>query len=237
MGIGVILKCMNISGYVSQMFAQGGATGKREFSLGRSDVQRCRSGLAVLPDTRFPRCVERRRRLGPFAARLNFDKTKIKCSFHTLSSNPLIGTCFHSTSSPCYSIECHMMEPNLANTDWYLLCCHSSMRSMYCDRECSIEGWKRPLAKYSDEFNPPIVALGKFDALHRGHQALAIAAAELGGSPWLVSFSGRSLVSTLFPAFERNLQTNKLICFNCKYSYCYFFQAWLRFLDGLPDFP
>jgi FAD synthetase len=37
---------------------------------------------------------------------------------------------------------------------------------------------------------PPVVALGKFDALHRGHAALATGAAALGGSPWLISFSG-----------------------------------------------
>lgn len=37
---------------------------------------------------------------------------------------------------------------------------------------------------------PAIVALGKFDALHKGHRALATAAAQLGGAPWLVSFGG-----------------------------------------------
>jgi len=41
---------------------------------------------------------------------------------------------------------------------------------------------------------PPIVALGKFDALHRGHRALAAAAAALGGSPVLLSFSGMAEV-------------------------------------------
>ena len=41
---------------------------------------------------------------------------------------------------------------------------------------------------------PPIVALGKFDALHRGHRALAAAAAGLGGAPWMVSFSGMAEV-------------------------------------------
>lgn len=44
------------------------------------------------------------------------------------------------------------------------------------------------------ELLPPIVALGKFDALHKGHRALAAAAAELGGAPWLVSFSGMAEV-------------------------------------------
>lgn len=44
------------------------------------------------------------------------------------------------------------------------------------------------------ELLPPIVALGKFDALHKGHRALAAAAADLGGAPWLVSFSGMAEV-------------------------------------------
>eukprot|EP00951_Prasinocladus_malaysianus_P007060 scaffold50614_cov46-Prasinocladus_malaysianus.AAC.1 len=35
-----------------------------------------------------------------------------------------------------------------------------------------------------------IVALGKFDAMHKGHRSLALAAAEMGGQPWLLSFSG-----------------------------------------------
>ncbi len=39
----------------------------------------------------------------------------------------------------------------------------------------------------------PVVALGKFDALHRGHQALAVAASALG-SPVLLSFSGMGQV-------------------------------------------
>ena len=39
----------------------------------------------------------------------------------------------------------------------------------------------------------PVVALGKFDALHRGHQALAIAAGRLG-APVLLSFSGMGQV-------------------------------------------
>ena len=34
------------------------------------------------------------------------------------------------------------------------------------------------------------MALGKFDAMHKGHRALAVTAAEVGGLPCLVSFSG-----------------------------------------------
>lgn len=35
-----------------------------------------------------------------------------------------------------------------------------------------------------------VVALGKFDALHRGHRLLAEQAASMHGAPWLISFSG-----------------------------------------------
>jgi FAD synthase len=42
---------------------------------------------------------------------------------------------------------------------------------------------------------PPVVALGKFDALHRGHRALArAAAADCRGAPVLISFSGMAAV-------------------------------------------
>lgn len=62
------------------------------------------------------------------------------------------------------------------------------------DGLCTLEGWRRALpgsagAAPSPSL-PPIVALGKFDALHKGHRALAAAAAALGGAPWMVSFSG-----------------------------------------------
>ncbi|KAI3432282.1 hypothetical protein D9Q98_003842 [Chlorella vulgaris] len=78
--------------------------------------------------------------------------------------------------------------------------------------ECALQGWCRPLtgrgqpaegssvspsmdcgmaaAAAGAEELPAVVALGKFDALHKGHRALAAAAAQLGGAPWLVSFSG-----------------------------------------------
>lgn len=39
----------------------------------------------------------------------------------------------------------------------------------------------------------PIVALGKFDAMHLGHRALAIGASRLG-HPWLISFHGMAEV-------------------------------------------
>eukprot|EP00242_Pyramimonas_sp_CCMP2087_P011456 CAMPEP_0198225572 /NCGR_PEP_ID=MMETSP1445-20131203/101681_1 /TAXON_ID=36898 /ORGANISM="Pyramimonas sp., Strain CCMP2087" /LENGTH=131 /DNA_ID=CAMNT_0043905137 /DNA_START=203 /DNA_END=594 /DNA_ORIENTATION=- len=43
------------------------------------------------------------------------------------------------------------------------------------------------------EAGPPAVALGKFDALHLGHRALAEKAASMG-TPYLISFSGMSAV-------------------------------------------
>jgi len=47
----------------------------------------------------------------------------------------------------------------------------------------------------SSGYLAPVVALGKFDALHRGHRALARAAArECGGAPVLLSFSGMAAV-------------------------------------------
>ncbi|GAB4815035.1 hypothetical protein N2152v2_002081 [Parachlorella kessleri] len=65
------------------------------------------------------------------------------------------------------------------------------------DSRCTADGWRRPLggsAATTAAQLPPVVALGKFDALHKGHQALAIAAAHLGGHPWLISFSGMAAV-------------------------------------------
>lgn len=51
--------------------------------------------------------------------------------------------------------------------------------------------WRRPLhSEATHSLGPPMVALGKFDALHTGHRALVAAAADLGGAPWLVSFAG-----------------------------------------------
>jgi FAD synthetase len=67
--------------------------------------------------------------------------------------------------------------------------------SSYCDRECTLEGWRRPLGgTVANAYSYPIVALGKFDALHLGHRSLATAAAGLGGAPWLVSFAGMAEV-------------------------------------------
>lgn len=54
-----------------------------------------------------------------------------------------------------------------------------------------------PIAAGHDHPDPrcrPVLALGKFDALHKGHQALAAAALELGGTPVLLSFSGMAAV-------------------------------------------
>ena len=53
--------------------------------------------------------------------------------------------------------------------------------------------WRSPLLA-NDTWGPPVVALGKFDALHRGHQSLAISAVHLGGTPYLLSFDGMAEV-------------------------------------------
>ncbi|KAF8059426.1 BGLU42 [Scenedesmus sp. PABB004] len=52
--------------------------------------------------------------------------------------------------------------------------------------------WSAPLAgaNHPDPAVRPVIALGKFDALHKGHRALAAAALALGGAPVLLSFSG-----------------------------------------------
>lgn len=52
-----------------------------------------------------------------------------------------------------------------------------------------------PLADDSNEDSRVIVALGKFDAMHKGHRSLALAAARMGDEPWLLSFSGMGQVS------------------------------------------
>jgi FAD synthetase len=85
------------------------------------------------------------------------------------------------TCSPCRS---HLFPPPPRLTP-------VPLGSPLADRECTLEEWRRPL-KGSDPAGspPPVVALGKFDAMHRGHAALAAAAAAMGGAPWLVSFSG-----------------------------------------------
>lgn len=58
-----------------------------------------------------------------------------------------------------------------------------------CSPSAAIDGPVVP-SLHTCQLLPPVVALGKFDALHKGHRALAAAAAALGGAPWLVSFSG-----------------------------------------------
>ncbi|CAD7695701.1 unnamed protein product [Ostreobium quekettii] len=52
--------------------------------------------------------------------------------------------------------------------------------------------WRSPLCQ--EGTLAPIVALGKFDSMHIGHRALAQAAATLGGTPWLISFSGMAKI-------------------------------------------
>eukprot|EP00889_Picochlorum_renovo_P005145 jgi/Picre1/32175/NNA_007521.t1 len=56
-----------------------------------------------------------------------------------------------------------------------------------------VQPW-RTVLETDPNLGPPVVALGKFDALHRGHQKLAITAVHLGGTPHLVSFDGMAEV-------------------------------------------
>lgn len=56
----------------------------------------------------------------------------------------------------------------------------------------SLPGWRTRLSP--DPARGAWVALGKFDALHRGHAALAAWAAARPGVPWLISFSGMASV-------------------------------------------
>mmetsp|Transcript_17470 Transcript_17470/g.31201 ORF Transcript_17470/g.31201 Transcript_17470/m.31201 type:complete len:393 (-) Transcript_17470:181-1359(-) len=56
------------------------------------------------------------------------------------------------------------------------------------------EDWNAPFVESDGVGGRVVVALGKFDAMHRGHRALALAAAEMDGQPWLLSFSGMSEV-------------------------------------------
>uniref|UniRef100_A0A7S3R5L5 FAD synthase n=1 Tax=Dunaliella tertiolecta TaxID=3047 RepID=A0A7S3R5L5_DUNTE len=63
--------------------------------------------------------------------------------------------------------------------------------------ECSVDNWRSPLPCDVEEIPESIgvvVALGKFDAMHLGHRALAMKAAEMGGHPMLLSFSGMAEV-------------------------------------------
>lgn len=63
--------------------------------------------------------------------------------------------------------------------------------------ESTADNWRSPLGSLqqaasatTDGRPAAIVALGKFDALHRGHRLLVEQAAGMGGAPWLISFSG-----------------------------------------------
>lgn len=70
--------------------------------------------------------------------------------------------------------------------------------------------WRQPLLDTaSQNHTGAMVALGKFDALHKGHRALVVSAAGLGGVPFLLSFSGMADVLgwphrlPLVPAIDR----------------------------------
>lgn len=78
----------------------------------------------------------------------------------------------------------------LKNSKLILYVIHSDLLGGVQD---SPSAWKRRLEQ-DNSFGPPVVALGKFDALHRGHQKLAIKAVHLGGTPYLISFEGMACI-------------------------------------------
>lgn len=59
-----------------------------------------------------------------------------------------------------------------------------------CNVQCSATDWRSRL----EDRAKSVVALGKFDALHTGHRELVVQATQLGGKPWMVSFSGMAQV-------------------------------------------
>jgi hypothetical protein len=59
----------------------------------------------------------------------------------------------------------------------------------------------QPLASAGCDLAGGVVALGKFDALHVGHRALAERAAEIG-IPFLLSFSGMAQVLGWEPRYD-----------------------------------
>ncbi len=82
--------------------------------------------------------------------------------------------------------------------------------------------WRKPLWMSLPHKQPVAVALGKFDALHLGHQALAVNAAQLGGHPVMISFSGMADVlgwATRLPLVAECDRT-------------YVLQSWARFCCG-----
>ncbi|KAK9862813.1 hypothetical protein WJX84_005653 [Apatococcus fuscideae] len=71
-------------------------------------------------------------------------------------------------------------------------CCQTRADACSDDlvEHCSLDNWQRPLLNLARQDLQPVVALGKFDAMHKGHRALCIQAARMGGQPWMMSFSG-----------------------------------------------
>ncbi|GMH44325.1 hypothetical protein BSKO_12259 [Bryopsis sp. KO-2023] len=85
-----------------------------------------------------------------------------------------------------------------------------------------MKDWRAPLQKQGGL--SPVVALGKFDAMHVGHRALAEAAAALGGHPWLISFSGMAEVLNWEPRLP-------IVPFCERASVL---KSWAPFCGGLP---
>ena len=77
------------------------------------------------------------------------------------------------------------------------LCMSAGPSSAELVEEGTADDWRSPLGTLqhgksasTDVSSAAVVALGKFDALHRGHRLLVEQAASMGDAPWLISFSG-----------------------------------------------
>ena len=112
------------------------------------------------------------------------------------------------------AVSCHASNPppacGLGSPQLLEECGEIDWRSPLASSSSSSSSAAEPSTSTSDSF--PVVALGKFDAMHRGHRSLAAAAAQMkpppGGregsdpgssppppvQPWLLSFSGMAEV-------------------------------------------
>ena len=78
-----------------------------------------------------------------------------------------------------------------------MLCISAGASAADLVEESTADNWRSPLGTLqhgtsasTDGRCAAVVALGKFDALHRGHRLLVEQAASMGDMPWLISFSG-----------------------------------------------
>jgi FAD synthetase len=78
-----------------------------------------------------------------------------------------------------------------------VLCISAGASAADLVEESTADDWRSPLGTLqrgnsasTHGRSAAVVALGKFDALHRGHRLLVEQAASMGDVPWLISFSG-----------------------------------------------